>query len=221
MRPVVRESEPVSRPMSSVSFVTSGPVFSINLIRHQTLSLRVRRTLAYLGLGYLLANAVALVVLLAVAATTSQQIHRTRVQLTTQAPSASAVEVVRREMETVQQRATEELARLQAMVSQQQQRFPVGGKLAALARTVPPRTWITGLSGARKDRTLTIRAAYLVDPDQPHALPTKGWLEALRADAAFGPGLKRLEMASSTRTSQGRAELFTFELVAEWNPVVH
>ena len=218
MRPVVRESEPVSRPMSSVSFVTSGPVFSINLIRHQTLSLRVRRTLAYLGLGYLLANAVALVVLLAVAATTSRQIHRTRVQLTTQAPSASAVEVVRREMETVQQRATEELARLQAMVSQQQQRFPVGGKLAALARTVPPRTWITGLSGARKDRTLTIRAAYLIDPDHPYELPTKTWMDALRTDPTFRDGLKRLTLGTSSRTTLGKAELFSFDLIAEWKP---
>ena len=43
-------------------------------------------------------------------------------------------------------------------------------------------------------------------------------MEALRADPAFGHGLKRLDLASSSRKTQGTAELVVFELAAEWQP---
>jgi Tfp pilus assembly protein PilN len=98
-----------------------------------------------------------------------------------------------------------------------QQRFPVGGKLAALSRTLPARTWITGLSGSREGRKLTVSAAYLVDADKPYELPTKSWIEALKADPRFSGGLKRLDLGSTSRKTQGTSELLAFDLIAEWS----
>ena len=72
------------------------------------------------------------------------------------------------------------------------------------------------LSGSREDRTLTIHAMYLVDPEAPYALPANGWMEALTADPHFGQGLKRLELSASSRESKGRATLYAFTLIAEW-----
>ena len=114
--------------------------------------------------------------------------------------------------------AKEDLARLTAMIAQQQPRFPVAGKVAALTKTLPPRTWITKISGKNDSRTLAIQAAYLVNPDAPYELPTKAWMQALRADAYFSSGLNRLELKSSARKKQGLAELALLELVAEWQP---
>ena len=65
---------------------------------------------------------------------------------------------------------------------------------------------------------MTVHAVYLIDPNRPYELPAKEWIEALRTDPRFREGLTRLELGSSSRTAQGRAELFAFELVAQWQP---
>ena len=92
----------------------------------------------------------------------------------------------------------------------------MAAKLSGLTRTLPPRTWLTNLSGDRSGRTMTIQAAYLINPDAPYDLPTKAWLAALRDDPGFREGLTRLEMGQSSRKRVGDAELFHFDLEAAW-----
>ena len=63
---------------------------------------------------------------------------------------------------------------------------------------------------------MTIQAAYLIDPEHPYELPATPWIQALKADPQFGVNLKRLDLQSSSRKTQGRSELFLFTLSAEW-----
>jgi len=116
------------------------------------------------------------------------------------------------------QRASQELDQMQAIVASQKARFLAGGRLSALTETLPARTWIAGISGDRKDSSIILQAEYLIDPDHPYELPAKEWMATLKKDPRFGNRLKKLEMASSSRRTQGNAELLSFELVAEWNP---
>ena len=63
---------------------------------------------------------------------------------------------------------------------------------------------------------LAIEAIYLIDPEAPYELPVKRWTEALRADPVFGRGLKRIDLETSSQKIQGKAEVYTFTLAAEW-----
>ena len=133
---------------------------------------------------------------------------------------ASAAEPASRQaMADLQAQAAIETTELTAMNAQLATRFPVGAKLAALTTTLPARTWLTGLEAKRDASTLTIRAAYFIDPEHPYELPTTRWIQALKADPTFGRGLKRLDLQNSSRQTQKRAELFAFTLLAEWAPV--
>ena len=201
--------------MSPAPFDSAGPVFSINFIRHRTLPHAIRRTLTYAALGYLTIHLILMLALLGSA--WSAYAQRRQVQ----AAAGVAARASDPEMVSLQQRALKHLATLQNTIALQQQGFPVAAKWAALTKTLPPRTWITEVSGLRDHRTMTIHAAYLIDSQVPYEVPIKAWVETLKADPAFGPGLKRLEMTNSARKSQGRATLDEFELVAEWHPASH
>ena len=217
--PRARREEPhVSRQAVSQEHF-SGSVFSINFVRSQTLSLRVRRLLTSLALGYIVANLFALTGLLGTALYAHTQRQRFAQSIpggTT--PSIRAVGAGQDDME-IHRRAQADLAELGAIVAQQKLRLPVGGKLAALTKTLPARTWLTGISGTRAERRITVQATYLIDPERPYELPIKAWMGALRDDPAFRDGLTRLELSASSRKTQGRAELALFELVAEWQPL--
>ncbi len=192
---------------------SSQEVFSINFIRREVVPFRVRRVLVYAGFGSLVINLALMIGLLVFAGQTRHEAQRVRVQMgvnTARAPND--------EMETLRERTADNLARLNTLIGLQRSRFYVGSKLAALTRTLPARTWITSLSSERKGRTLLIHACYLVNSEKPYDLPTKGWIEALKADPVFGQGLTRLELAGTSRKRQGDAELFTFDLTAAWNP---
>jgi len=196
-----------------------GEVFSINFIRRETLALRIRRSLVYVGLGYLALHAAIMLWLLASAVLAHHQSQRMQRLLHSRSPSvASPAGVSQQEMESLRDRAAADLAMLNAMATLQQQRFFIGPKVAGLARTLPARTWITNLTGHRQGRSLTIQAAYLVNPETPYELPAKEWMAALKDDAGFGPGLQRLELGSTSRKMQGMADLYYFELSAEWQP---
>ncbi len=195
-----------------------GPGVSVNFIRRETMPLRLRRGLAYAAVGFALANGLLAVGLLSFAAVST--IRSSHLQAGLQAHSASAKERerFRTEMETLRQAAVTHLSGLEQVVGRQRERFPAAGKLAALTRTLPPRMWVTHLSGRRDGRQLALRAAYLIDPADPYALPTKAWFDALRQDAAFAEGLQRLELVSSSRATQGAAELFVVAAEAAWSP---
>ena len=156
--------------------------------------------------------------LLGAAVFTHQQSHQLQASIKKHMASAATVSGSRQEMETLRERAADNLVQLNAIIAQERQRFPAGEKLAALTRTLPARTWLTNLSGDRAGRTLKIKAVYLINPDAPYDLPTKAWLAALKEDAHFREGLTRLDVGQSSRKRVGDAELFSFELVAAWQP---
>jgi hypothetical protein len=193
-------------------------IFSVNFIRHRVIPRRVRTTFMYAVLAYLLVNAVVLLYFVGSALSTNLHWRRLQTSLQGQASSASTMTGLRQEMGVLHDRATEDLAKLRGIAELKRQRFPLAGRLAVLTTTLPARTWITGVSASRDARLMTIEASYLVDSEAPYELPMKSWLEALRTDAYFRHGLKRLELSKSTRKTQGRSELFTAELVAEWHP---
>jgi len=175
----------------------------------------VQRRLLTAGAGWLLLNVIVLAWLIVsmVAALSQSQQFRSGV---TKQMAAGTAGGVAQEMDTLRQHVLESTAELQAVIAMEQQRFPVGEKLAGLTRTLPPRTWLTHLAGERNGRTMTIQAAYLITPDSPYDLPTKSWLAALRDEPGFREGLTRLEMGQSSRKRAGEAELFVFDVEAAW-----
>ncbi len=193
-------------------------VCSINLIRHQHLPRYVQRSLTWVVLWAFCFNVVVAAGLCLVAQRTRARGRQLQRQLQGQMSSVDAAGTLKQEMLTLRERAHEDWAQLTAMIVLQQTRFPVGGKLAGVTKTLPPRTWITGLSADRDKRTLTINASYLIDAERPFELPTKAWMAALQANPPFSHGLKRLELGESSRKLQGTAELFCFSLIAEWRP---
>ena len=218
-REAARPERSASAPLSRGPSAPQEPVFSINFIRGETVSLRVRRLLTSLALGYLIANLLLLAGLLGTALHARTQRQRLAQVLSSPTPSTRVVHAGEDDMERLSRRAQADLAELGAIVAQRKLGFPVGGKLAALTKTLPARTWLTGISGTRAERRITVQATYLIDPERPYELPIKAWMGALRDDLAFRDGLTRLELSASSRKTQGRAELALFELVAEWQPL--
>jgi Tfp pilus assembly protein PilN len=224
MKTATRDTQHVTRPETtsrvcrpaSAAPVLAGGVFSINFIRHEVIPPQVQRKLLTAGAGWLLLNVIVLTWLVVAMAGAVAQSQVLRLRVTKQMASAGTADRAAQEMSTLRQHALENTAKLQAVIAMEQQRFPVGEKLAGLTKTLPPRTWLTNLSGDRSGRTMTIQAAYLINPASPYDLPTKGWLAALKEDPSFGQGLTRLEMGQSSRKRVGEAELFLFDLEAAW-----
>lgn len=191
-------------------------VFSINFLRHETLPLSLRRTLLSLAVVYLVVQIGLAIVLMMTALAYGRDSFVLHRRLAYQSPTSPSIKSLRKDIQAVHAAADEELAQLNRFLALQRERFPVSSKLAALAKTLPPRTWITELIGNREQHAITIRAAYLIDPDNEFALPTKGWMESLKQDPVFSRDLKKLELGSSSHKTQGRADVFTFELLAAW-----
>lgn len=197
----------------------AGPeIFSINLIRRQILPWRVRRVMVAAVLGYLALNLACTAVLVGIAYRDHAQQRRLQRALQGEMTSAAAANALKQEMMTLRDRAQEDLAQLNAMISLQHYRFPIGLKLASLVKTLPARTWMNSLSADRETRIVTVKAMYVIDPDRPFELPAKGWIESLQADPYFSRGLKQLALGDSSRKMQGQTELFCFSLIAEWQP---
>ena len=196
----------------------AGQVFLINFMRRQTLPLRVRRTLIYIALSYLAASVVLSIGLISVAVHDHAESRSLQRTLKGRLPPVEALNALKTDMDTLHQQATKNHLHIEELLELQRERLPVAGKLAVLAKTLPARTWITSLAGDRDDRTLSISATYLIDPDRPYMLPIKPWIEALERNPNFGQGLQRLELTTSSRTVVGKAELVAFELIAEWAP---
>ena len=189
--------------------------FTINFIRREVIPLRAQWALIVGALGYVAVNGIVMIGLILWSAQIRRQGEPIQRQLQGALPSAG-IGAIQRELKTLSEQAAQQLEDLQSLVAIQAQRFPIGGKLAAITRTLPPRTWVTGTSGDRAERTLRVQAAFFVNPDSPYELPTKSWMEALRGDPVFSQGLERLEVSSSARKKQGQAEVVSFELIAEW-----
>lgn len=195
-----------STPAAGLSSTGREP-FAINFIRSHSWKVQAKWILSVAAVVYLAVNLVAALVLLGSFFHLSHQ----------RSPhGVASPAVVVQDMSELQAQAKQQLAGLNTVIAAQQQQFPTAGKLAALANTLPARTWITGMDSAREARTLRIHALYAIDPEQPFELPAKGWIDALRADPVFGQQLKQLSLEHSSRESHGKVELFSFELAAEW-----
>ena len=190
-------------------FPPGTEAFTINFARPHPLKAYAQRILPIVTRAYLAANVAVCLALVASACYLWIQ----RSGPSTMASPAAAID----EIAVLQQHAKQNLAELNANIAVQQQQFPAAGKLAALANTLPPRTWITAIEGKREGRAITIQALYLIDPEKPYELPAKGWIDALKADPVFGRQLKQLSLLQSSRENRGNAELFSFDLAAEWS----
>ena len=188
--------------------------FSINFARRQILPEGVRRAGAYAVVGFLGFQVLlaAWLVSGSMSAFAQSQYLEARLRKQAVAPSGSLA----KEMQGLQQHAAANLARMNTAVAIEQEQFPAAGKLAVLAKTLPARTWVTGLSSSRGKRNLTVQARALIDPAKPNQIPAGSWVEALKADPKFSRGLKRISVGASTRGKQGQAEYADFELNAEW-----
>ena len=188
---------------------TGKEVFALNLIRTQDAPTPITRALAWAGIAWVAAN-VAVVVALTAAGTRA---IRERVALQIGAPAAPPSTDA---LASLHAQALARLHDLTTALAAQRHEFPLGGKLAAVTRTLPARTWLTELIADRPSRVVRIRARYWIDPERSYEAPTAGWIDALKADPQFAAGLKRLEPGPSSRESQGGAEVLAFELIAEW-----
>ena len=197
----------------------NGEGFSINLVRQEVLPPSVRRLAVYVALGYLAIHALFLIGFLGTALHDGVARYQLQAKYRGQTPATAPGNALKREMRVLNERASDNLAQLNTMVTLQRQQFPVGEKLAGLSRTLPDRTWITSISGKRGDYSIAVQATYLVNDEKPYDVPTKQWIEALRADPSFGRDLRRLDVgASSRKKSQGETERYSFELNAGWQP---
>jgi len=210
----VRSGESI--PHSALRTPNSTVVFSINFLRHDIVPLRIRRALIFVALGYLAANIFFLGVLLSIAASSRAEWKKVQAGLQGELSSSSELAALKQEMALMQQNAVKELEQLSPMIERKREEFPFGGRLAAIAKTLPARTWITGLSGDREGRRVSVQAIYLVNPENPYDNPTKKWIESLKADPAFRERLKRCDLGASSQKMQGKAEIYSFELAAEW-----
>ena len=68
----------------------------------------------------------------------------------------------------------------------------------------------------QRNRELKIQATYLIDSSNPYEIPTREWIDALKADPDFGHELKSLDMTQSSQRTQGQVEIYVFELKAAW-----
>ena len=188
--------------------------FFINFKRREVLPSQVRRVAAYVALGFLAIQGVIAFGLLSGSFLAFAQGQYLASQLRRKMPASSGA--FTQEMKVQQQHATENLASLNAAITLEQGQFPVAGKLAALAKTLPDRTWVTGLSENRAKRSITVKARTLVDPAKPNLLPANAWMQALKADPQFAQGLRRIALSPSSRGKQGDVEVADFEFTAEW-----
>ncbi len=195
--------------MSMPSIGAPREVFAINFLRKRTLPPHIRRALTGAGMTWLALNAAALLALLASGRAAQQRLDGMRREMSASSDERQAFEALRTE-------AAAHLGRLRGIATLGLQRFSAADKLNALTNTLPARTWITGVTAQRDDKHLTIHAAYWIDAKLPYELPTTKWIAALKADPSFGHGLKRLDLGNSSRKTQGRSELFVFDLLADW-----
>jgi len=190
--------------------------FSINFVRKQSRSIHMRRVgvivLSVYALGQIL-----LMGWLFVSAQSSWVETQEIQGRSSWTEEADALAQTREQVEQLHTRAIEDLGQVQRVLGSQKERFFAGGKIATLTRTLPARTWITQLSGDRQSHQIKAQAAYWINPEAPYELPVKEWIKQLHEDTSFSQNLSRLEIGTSSRQKLGKAELYTFTLIAQWN----
>lgn len=194
----------------------SSGVFSINLIRSQSFFLRNRRLLSYATVGYFIAQGLIFLGLVlwglglwGQAVYLDKSFHRIF-------PASDSIKDYKAHLNQLSQRAQASLDEVKAAVAIEKDKFRVAGKLAGIVRTIPIRTWITSIRVTAATRSMVIAAGFLVDMEDPDERPFKDWIEALKKDPGFSPGLKQIEQVSSSETRKGEADVSLFEIRAGW-----
>ncbi len=200
----------------AVSSPGTQQTFSINFIKQKTVPLKFRRAAALAAVFYLALNGILAAGFLGSGAAASLQSLGLKNKLSKLAAGPITADSLEQDMEPFYSHAAQSLDGLNRVIASGHQRFPVGGKIAAVVKTLPNRTWITSFSSKHPERTLRLEALYLVDPKAPNKLPLKTWERALRADAVFSQGLKKLSLGQTSSVKQGKADCVRFDLVAEW-----
>ncbi len=216
---MIEEREQKVSKEHAVRISNHDEVFTINFARHESLPLRIHRTLVHVALVYLVISVIFMIGLVVVALHSRTLSKKLQTEIQGQMALSSTDLSALKRMDNLSGHAAENLNKLNAITTLNKQQFLIGEKLAALAATLPARTWIARLSSKRDERTIKIEAIYLVDPEKPYEIPTKDWIEKLKFDARFSHGLKQLELGPTSRKTQGNAELFSFELLTSWEPV--
>ena len=191
-----------------------GEVFAINFARRALVPVRIQWFVAAAAVLSLSLNVLVLLGLVV----NETMAEKALGEVTARLGESGLSSVTVLEMQELHQRASYDLATLKIATGMAEQQLPAADKLAALSRTLPARTWITKIAGDWAERRITVSARFLVDAENPYELPSKAWIDALRADAGFSQGLRRSELTSSSRQGLGKADVFAFDLVAEWSP---
>ena len=200
-----------------MSMNTGTEVFSINFIRRPFIPLSTKRLLIRWILIYVLVQIVLIGLLFLVTFAVNLKTNKLEQKISKSISPLSSSRLIKSEMNNLKIDLSVGLNRLRSLIELEKSRFQIADKLAGLARTLPSRTWITGLSGNQGPRTLAIKAAYAVDSkDQTFQPPTKEWFAALRSDPDFGQGIKRIELQKTSERRQGNAKIYVFDVLAEW-----
>lgn len=208
-----RAKAPISRTRKQK---LSHEIFSINFVRRGFVPFSVRRFFVYLGFAYFGIQMLALITLIVTAAYANIRENQLRHAIQRELSPNIRMEEMKSEMDFLRQVAADRVVQLNKTNQMQNDHFFFASEFAAIAKTLPPRTWVTQLAGNRGNRSITLQASYLVDPQKPYQLPNKPWLDALKADPDFGRGLKSLVMTRTSQSNAGKAEICTFEFLAEW-----
>ena len=194
----------------------SSGAFSINLIRSRSFFLQHRRPLSFLMFGYFVLQVLIFLALVVGSLGLWGQtlyLDRSFHQIF---PESSTRKEFRARLDQLSQRAQASLGELKGAITIEKEKFRVAGKLAGLVRTIPVRTWISTIRVDAKTRTMSIQAGFLIDMEDPDERPMKDWIEALKKDPGFSPGLKKIEQGSSSETEKGRAAVCLFDIKAGW-----
>lgn len=194
----------------------SSEGFAVNLIRAQVPPAWIRRSLASAVVAVSAFNAFLCLWLVGSSLVFLIQSSRLQGKFQGQLSAPGSLQALKDQALALTEQGEIDRAQISAALNLQRQHFPVSSKLAVLAKTLPPRIWISQVSGERADRSMDIQAVYLVAPSSPERLPAKQWIEAVRADPVFRNGLKSADLKSANRKSQRSGDLFFFEVAAEW-----
>lgn len=192
-------------------------VFAVNFSRRETLSRVWRRGLAYAAVGFLALNVIAVFYFVFEGIGAHIEIGRVRSSIEKMLPSSSAVAQIKTEADILYGEASEQLNRLNFILSLKKQRFPASQKLAGLTRTLPLRTWITKIETDSTRRSVSIEALYLVNAEDPYYLPTNDWVVELKKDPDFGFGLKNIDITRSAQKEMGGSQVYAFSILSTWN----
>ena len=190
--------------------------FSINLIRSKNFFVLHRQMIFFTALAYLMAQSLLFLFLFFWGMGLQVEAIKLHRDFQKEFPSGSSEKEFEAHLDDLYEKAGVSLKDLDAVIAIEKDKFQIAGKLAGIARTIPPRTWVTSIKLDGWRRSMMLEARFLVDVADPYQLPTKKWIDALKNDPTFGEGLEQIDYLQSSQTQVGHAEIGFFEIEARW-----